>query len=432
MILQNWWYTTLLNAKTDFCPPLRADLKTEFLIVGGGMAGLHAALQLITSGHSVALLERNICGGSSTGKSAGFVTPDSELELSQLVRRFGPAGARRVWNLAANGVNNIVRAIDSYGLKCDVQKQDSLFLGIDKKGHQDVEHELTARQTLNFDSTYYDNKELKKVNSGLGYTGGVLYTGTYGINPLLYSQALKHQLTELGVKVYEGTEVTEIKGHTAHTHLGSVSAEKIIVCLDKIKKGFNLFSAHVYNAQTFMSVSEPLAERDMHAIFPAANLMCWDSTLVYSYYRFTGDHRLLLGGGWAATTFLPMDVTEPWVIRSVIKDFKKRFPALRHIEFIQYWPGRIDTTKDLLPIIDTDPTNASVTYVIGCVGLPWAAFAGEYAARRCLGEPGDEQINNLLRSNRKFLIPPFMQKFMGKMISFAINNAYSKYVQKGY
>ena len=39
------------------------------------------------------------------------------------------------------------------------------------------------------------------------------------------------------------------------------------------------------------------------------------------------------------------------VIKRVVKDFKNHFPGLRDLSFIQFWPGLIDTTRDLLPII---------------------------------------------------------------------------------
>lgn len=94
MILQDWWYTTLLGMSESIEPPLRGEVKTDVLIIGGGAAGLAAALRFIGIGKKVVLLERNICGGSSTGKSAGFLTPDSELELSQLLRRYGKRSQR--------------------------------------------------------------------------------------------------------------------------------------------------------------------------------------------------------------------------------------------------------------------------------------------------------------------------------------------------
>lgn len=430
MILQNWWYTTLLHTKTDARPPLVGDISCDVLVIGGGMAGLHAAHYLAHAERKVVMLERNICGGSSTGKSAGFLTPDSELELGQLVRRYGKEDAKKVWSLPAQGVDLIVQNINQYELRCDLLKQDSLFVGIGRSGAKAVEEEKEARSELGFSSTFYSADDLKNVNAGEGYRAGVRYGETYGINPLLYAQELKQKLIDLGVKIFESTEVMGIHDHTASTHLGSVTAEQIIVCIDKMKPDFSSAAREVYHAQTFLSISEPLSQKDIEALFPTDDVMCWDSSLVYSYYRLTGDKRLLLGGGSALTTFSPMDVTPPRVINRVIARFKKIFPALRHLEFIQYWPGRIDTTKDLIPIVDFDPALPHVQYVLGCVGLPWAAFCGHYAAKRLL-EPGYcHEYCEYLLLQRPYLIPFWLQRMTGKMVSFSLNNIFSKYIQK--
>ncbi|HKT21396.1 MAG TPA: FAD-dependent oxidoreductase, partial [Nitrososphaerales archaeon] len=129
MLLQNWWYTTLIGTRNPIQPPLRGDRNCDALVVGGGAAGLAAAARLAESGKKVILVERNICGGSSTGKSAGFLTPDSELELSQLMRRFGKQGAKDLWDVPVKGVDLMLSRIKGGGIDCDLQKQDSLYLG---------------------------------------------------------------------------------------------------------------------------------------------------------------------------------------------------------------------------------------------------------------------------------------------------------------
>lgn len=429
MILQNWWYTTLLNAKTAFCPPLKGKAKCDVLIVGAGMAGLHAALTLVEAGKKVIILEKNICGGSSTGKSAGFLTPDSELELHQLIRRFGPQTARMLWNAAEQGVDTIVSNAKQYKLDCDLQKQDSVFLGIGRSGHKQVIQEAKSRAEVSLPFKLH-LETLLAINTGKGYTAGVQYDKTYGINPLLYAQEIKRILIKKGVRVYEGTQVEEIEGRTAKTHLGQVEANHIIVCIDKLEQSMGPVSSHVYHAQTFMSVSEPLAKEDIKEMFPTGKNMFWDSKLVYTYYRLTGDRRLLVGGGSALTTFSPMYVNSPRVIQNVITDLRKRLRTLEHVEFIQFWPGHIDTTKDLLPIIDNPTEN--VTFVAGCVGLPWATFSGTFAAKRVLDPSYGKEYCPYFKMGRKMLIPQLAQKILGKMTTFSLNNAYSKYLQKGY
>ena len=112
--------------------------------------------------------------------------------------------------------------------------------------------------------------------------------------------------------------------------------------------------------------------------------MCWDTRDNYIHYRIMGNDRLLIGGSSFLTLYYHKHYNSPFVITSFIKDFKKHFPFLEHVKFPYYWNGLIDVTKDLIPIVDYDPKNKSVQYVLGCAGLPFAAFCGDYAARRII------------------------------------------------
>lgn len=79
-------------------PCLTGEISADFAIVGGGVAGLSVAQALLelAPGARVALLERVFCGSGASGLSSGFVTPDSELQVAQLVRRFGTSVARQL------------------------------------------------------------------------------------------------------------------------------------------------------------------------------------------------------------------------------------------------------------------------------------------------------------------------------------------------
>lgn len=431
MILQNWWYTTLLGVEAPMQPPLKGHVRTDVAVVGAGMAGLSAALRLIESGRQVTILERNVCGGSSTGKSAGFLTPDSELELSQLVRRFGPDGARDVWEVPVRGIDLIIGHVQRHAIPCDLIKQDSLFLGNGRTGWKEVRQEFDARHQLGYPQTLYSADQLPKVLGSSRYAGGVRYPDTYGINALLYAQGIKRVLQAHHVQIYESTEVRRIDGHTLHTHLGSVTAGEIIVCADKLTPALTKYARNVFHAQTFLSISEPLDEENVRRLFPEEPLQCWDTDLVYTYWRLTGDRRLLLGGGSALTTFALHAVTTPRVIQNVIRRFKAKFPYLKPLEFIQYWPGLIDTTRDLFPTVLRDDRAPWIHYVLGCVGLPWAAFCGDFAARHALDSDvqRDHHYYRYFAPDRPFLLPLGTERLLGKPLTFSINNAWAKYYQ---
>ena len=431
MILQDWWYTTLLGVAAPLLPPLKGHARADVAVVGAGMAGLSAALRLMESGRKVTVLERNVCGGSSTGRSAGFLTPDSELELSQLVRRFGPDGARDLWAVPVKGIDLITGRVRAHGIPCDLVQQDSLFVANGRQGWHDVRQEFAARQRLGYPQALYAADRLPVVLGSVHYAGGVRYPGTYGINALLYAQGVKRVLQAHGVQLYESTEVRKIDGHTLHTHLGSVTADEIIVCADKLPLPLTRYARNVFHAQTFLSISEPLEEEHVRRLFPEEPLQCWDTDLVYTYWRLTGDRRLLLGGGSALTTFALHAVTTPRVIQRVIQGFKAKFPFLKGLEFIQYWPGLIDTTRDLFPTVLRDARAPWVHYVLGCVGLPWAAFCGDFVARHALDTDAqsDHHYYRYFAPDRPFLLPIGTERLLGKPLVFSINNAWAKYYQ---
>ena len=433
MINQNWWFTTLLVKQFKYCPPLDKSIKCDVLIVGGGFTGISAAAEFLGKGLRVVLIEKNIVGGGTSGRSAGFLTPDSELELHQLVRRYGTEAAREIWNMPCGGIDRIVQNIKTFEIDCGLLEQDSLFLGIGRGGKEAVASELECRRSAGFtDQQVYDESELKNILGAEKFAAGIRYTGTYGINPLLCLQGFKDLFIGNGMQVFESTEMKRLEDHTAYTHGGSVTADRIIIAVDKLSGSISPLADEIFHAQTFMSVTEPLTDKELRLLFPGGKQMqCWDSRLVYSYFRLTGDNRLLLGGGSALTTFLKDAYNDATVISRVIKRFKNHFPFLKDLSFIQFWPGLIDTTRDLLPVIVKPPKHEHLLFILGVVGLPWAAFAGGFAARNALGIADEEyeKYYPYFSNRRHFVLPSELGKVIGKPMLFSLTNGWAKFYQ---
>ena len=269
-----------------------------------------------------------------------------------------------------------------------------------------MDEERECRESVGFtDQRVYDEGQLKGILGAQEYTAGIRYGGTYGINPLATLQGLKNLLVENGMQVFESTEMERLEGHTAYTHAGSVTADSIIIAIDKMDPSISPLAHEAFHAQTFLSVTEPLTDRELRILFPSGEQMqCWDSKLVYSYFRLTGDNRLLLGGGTPITTYLRDAYNNPRVIRKIIKDFRSHFPELRDLSFMQFWPGQIDMSRDLLPVIAKPRELPHVRFILGCVGIPWATFCGSFAARMVLGEADDDyrKFFNYFSNNRHF------------------------------
>ncbi len=422
MKLEPWWYARRPVAPGE---PLSGNTNCDVAVIGGGFAGLHAALQLALQGAQVVLLEKSFCGGSSSGLSSGFITPDSELPLHQLIRRYGSDEAAALWGVAVAGVDLIAAAAAEYKIDCEFEEQDSLFVAIDRGGAERVDAEAEARHSLGYASTSYNSQELLSVHAG-NYAAGVRYPGTFAIDPFSYCQGLRAVLLSKGVRIYERSEVLTLRDRTAITANGSVTANHLLVCIDKLTRQFSSRAYRkYYHARTWLAISEPLDPGEVAALFPEGRLQCWDSKMIYTYYRLAGENRLLVGGGSALTTFLPGHDRSPRVINAVLAGFKQRFAFLDQLEFTNYWSGRIDITGDLLPLADFDPENEAVHYVMGCAGLPWAAWCGDYAARKVTGKV-EQDFSRFFGWKRKLLVPDQLQRLVGKIPTFTLNYFYAK------
>jgi hypothetical protein len=98
---------------------------------------------------------------------------------------------------------------------------------------------------------------------------------------------------------------------------------------------------------------------------------------------------------------------------------------------LQFWPGQIDMTRDLLPVIARPPEQSHMRFILGCVGIPWATFCGSFAARNVLGEADEDykKYFNYFSNQRRFTLPSGLGKVIGKPLLFSLANSWAKFKQ---
>lgn len=418
-----YWYQ-----KKQPAPAVRLDrdIAIDVAIVGGGMAGLMCAQRLHELGVNVVVLEKDFCGAGASGKTSGFITPDSEIELSSLVENYGPVEAKRIWEFVVSGVTAIRKNIEQYNIECDYEVQDSLFVGTNTRGFEHTGEEHDAREQLSYESTLYTQEELANVFGAQGYFGAVRYPDTFGMNSYLYCQAMRDVLVSSGVQIYEDTAVTSLGSGKLTANSNTVTAKHIIVAADHFALQLGLLDYQLYHVQTFLGITKPLSEEAIKQIFPKDRMMVWDTDLVYEYYRLTGDNRMLIGGADLRYTYEMHErpqAPKP-IAKKMLKYMEERFPGIEFpLESI--WPGMLGVTKDLLPLMGQDKDDSSVTYIAAASGLPWAAALGGYVAEKVTNERSD--FDSVFTPYRKFVAPRIIEKIAHKQITYALAHGYAKY-----
>lgn len=410
--------------KITYSAKLRGEKTADVIVVGGGVAGLSAASQLAQAGKSVILLEKDFCGAGASGQSSGFVTPDSEIEIGALVAHHGAAKAKKLWSFVLSGVEMIRQNIKEHHLQCDYHVQDCFFIANSRKGVASVRQEHEARTRLGYPSSFYDQQKTQTVVGSTGYYAGVRYPGTFGLNAFEYCQDMKKVLLSMGVKIYEQSKVETISEGLVTTDSGRARAKKIIVCADRFIPDFKRMEKEIYHIQTFLGISKPLSDKNCKKIFPADNLMVWDTSLVYNYFRMTGQNRLLIGGGDLIYTYArDFSDNTPRFAKRLEAYIHQKFPTVPfQLDFV--WPGMLGVSKDLLPIMGPDPKSKNIWFVGAATGLPWAAALGTYLADKVL--TGRKEFDQTFSWQRKFPLGRSVQTLLTTPVTYAASHGLVK------
>lgn len=195
--------------------PLQGDLRTDVLVIGGGLAGILCAWRLSREGVDCALVEADrLCGGTTQNTTAK-VTAQHGLIYHSLTRKLGTERARLYLeaNLAAvEEYRRLCREID-----CDFEEKDSYVYAVG--GLRQIDRELSALERLGYPAEFAAELPLP-----LPVAGAVRFPGQAQFHPLKFAGALAR-----GLRIFEDTRVLELGPGTASTGRGTIRAEKIVV-----------------------------------------------------------------------------------------------------------------------------------------------------------------------------------------------------------
>lgn len=403
---------------------LNTSIKADIAIVGGGMAGLSAAQEFSRRGLSVVVLEKTYCGAGASGKSSGFITPDSELGLVALADRYGDEQAKALWDFVTRGVEHIRHNIVTHNFDCDYSIQDSTVVANRLADFKEIEQEHIKRLQLGYSSVLYKPEKMSELLGSSHYYGGRTNNGTFGIKAFDYCQELKKVLLASGVKIYEESPAVTIKNNVVTTPHGLVAADKIVIAADYAMAQLNILPSVIYPMQTCLLLSEPLSDEVIYKIFRGNSLMVWDTDIIYSYFRLAQGNRLLLGGGNLFSTYRGQEQhNSHYIFKKLTTYFANKFPEVS-LQFRYQWPGLIGVSKDIMPL--AGKISDSIYCVSATTGLPWAASLGIYAAEQLLDNRTD--LHRYFDPYRKFPIGPVVQKIISKPISFALSHFITEYI----
>ncbi len=264
-------------------PTLDSDIKTDVLIIGGGIAGILCAYFLKQSGIDYALAEGKTIGSGVTKNTTAKVTLQHGLIYDKIINSIGIDKAKMYLD-----INQI--ALDKYaklcrGIDCNFERKDSFVYSLDNQ--KKLENEVQALQKLGCNADFVNKTELP-----FKIAGAVKLINQAQFHPLKFLATVSKNLN-----IYEQTHVLEVRNNTAITKNGSITAKKIIIAthFPFINKHGSYFIKQ-YQHRSYVTALENAQDIKGMYVDESQNGMSFRS---YNNLLFIGggDHRTGKNGG---------------------------------------------------------------------------------------------------------------------------------------
>lgn len=379
-----------LYAETAGAPPerapLRGEARAEVAVIGGGYAGLSAALHLAMRGVDVALLEAHRLGWGASGRNGGQLSYGPRIDIRAYERRLGAAAAARIWALSTEATRLVKRLIANHAIDCELRPGhlEAAWREADAREMAEYAEHVAARYG-HPSIRPLDRDETRARIRSPAYVGG-LEDGEGGhLHPLRLALGLARAAARAGVRLHERSEARAVEprpdGVTLRTAEGTLRADRMLLACNGYLDGLDRrVAARVMPLNNFIVATEPLGDRNP---LPGGECAA-DSKFVLNYFRPTPDGRLLFGGGETYSERFPAD------IRALVRrPLARVFPQLKDVALTHGWGGTLAITRSRAPLFMTlDARRLAIGGWSGA-GVHMAIMGGRIAADALCGDGRD-------------------------------------------
>ena len=382
-------------------PGLQGERVVDALVVGGGFAGLSAALEMAQRGLSVALLEADRVGSGASGRNGGQAIVGFASGQEPFEAQLGKADAQRAWDMSLEAIDLLDARIQRHGIDCD-RRFGYVYVADSARKARALRDEADGLQARGIGVEWAEGEVVRGLIGSQRYVAAAREHRSGHLHPLKFALGLARAAEAAGVQVFEHSPVTQLRRGeklVAHTPQGRVVARFGVLAGNCTLPAYGPAVApeiapRVMPVGTYIIGTEPVDAALAERLLPGDVAAC-DNNFVLDYFRFSADHRMLFGGRVSYTTMTPPNLKEVMRQRMVAI-----FPALAGVPVEHVWGGFVDISMNRAP--DFGRLGPNLYYLQGFSGhgVALTGLAGLLAAECVAGQAGRFDVFARLRHQR--------------------------------
>lgn len=312
-------------------PKLEKDIKTDVLIIGGGIAGLLTANFLAEKGAECIVVEKDRICNKTTANTTAKITLQHGLCYDKIFKRYGYDVTKAYYEANLSALKKYEQLCEK--IDCDYEKKDNYVYSLNDR--KVLERELKTLEKIGCDADFIERLPLP-----LSPVGAVRVKNQAQFHPLKFMSKIAENL-----KIYENTFVKRISENEAVTDNCKITFKKAVIATH-----FPFINNHGgYFIKLYQHRSYVIALENG----PDVNGMYVDESDKGLSFR-NHENLLLLGGGSHRTGKKGGNWAE-------LREFRRiNYPQAKEVAF---WATQDCISLDSIPYIGEYFNNAQNLYV---------------------------------------------------------------------
>ena len=371
-----WYAETMANDRR--WPRLNRDVDCDVCVIGAGLAGITAALELARAGKQVVVLEANRVAWGASGRNGGFVLPGFAVSMDHIQKLVGIDHARHLFRLSIDGVEYVRRELTRITPKALIAEGDIHISRTDVA--EDMQrHRDAVAQDFDHQLTFHSTDEVRQQLLSQRYHQALSDPTSFHIHPLNYTRALADAAVDAGAQIFENSPATHLEpgnsNSTVHCRNNRINAGHVVLAISSYDRLlYPKLGRAVLPVATYIAATEPLGDRADWAIRTRAAVS--DSRRAGDYYRLVSDNRILWGGRITTRTTHPSRLAD-----LLYRDMITVYPQLSGVKMHHAWSGLMGYCRHFMPIIGELEPGIWSAVAFGGHGLNTTAMAGQLVSR---------------------------------------------------